>query len=948
MAGMDTCRRWRELEFMDVEVPVGDGQIEKEHEPCELPVFIFQSITNVNVESSWCRAFRGLSLEWVIKEENNQTLQSREEGMHGWRGSNRAELPRAMEHSSRVDRRILALRARAQTLDLERKAFIHLVEQLKEEISEYGRSEKQGLPAPAGAQEVTVPSLQGTKDEGRSEGDCAPGKAGSDQEDGYQDSEALHRRCWEVIENSIASQLLPKLQTLEQEHKDLVECSEDPESTPGETQIQSKWEKEHFEVEGLQQQVVSLEAELLQVQKNKAERNGDEQALSGAQEMQEMLKSCQETIEKLGNQLGERRERRKQLASELELLREDLKAEKKASELLQEREQIENLEQTHEHLCTDEKRPEDQIKTSRDEQELLCPALPDSNKKREELEKQLKESTEDKCLILEELTQLNQGVVATQEQDSVLGETWRMNQGLAEGGKRFPMSQGSAGGSDGSIKQALTHESFQQQEEKLQQLRQDLRRVQNLCSSAERELRYEREKNIDFQKQNLLLQQECTKVKAELKQTQAKLLDTTETCSILTAQWEESQQKVKDLEQELLKCSQADQLQSRLQEKLAQEKSKVHEAQKKISKLQQKLKDSQHQLLLAEAQVSDTKLLEEELKEAREKEARVQQELHEEQLKRKLPEQQVEMLQQQLRHSRETEASLAKMHVELQAKTLHVLDSERKTDSSEHFQCQKENQKLSEQLALLKEENKALYEEGVRILSQKDLCVRKYNETQLRHKAKIRRAKETFIHEVKQRDSRIKQLENELSESKLQVEKGKMLVAQITAENEKFLQERRRLLQKITDQEETLWSNRSMIATLQSRVKILDEELMRLHEAKLQLSGHAPTSQRIPGSIQASTMEDLKSITSSERRLQSKVLPSPHPSFSPREPSASLSIPKVTQQPKPEGEAESQDSAFCLSPCHPSELGYLNVASPGDTTASQGQEERQGSSYGSL
>lgn len=42
-----------------------------------------------------------------------------------------------------------------------------------------------------------------------------------------------------------------------------------------------------------------------------------------------MLKSCQETIEKLGSQLGERRERRKQLASELELLREDLKAEKK-------------------------------------------------------------------------------------------------------------------------------------------------------------------------------------------------------------------------------------------------------------------------------------------------------------------------------------------------------------------------------------------------------------------------------------------------------------------------------------------------------------------------------------------------------------------------------------------------------------------------------------------
>lgn len=41
-----------------------------------------------------------------------------------------------------------------------------------------------------------------------------------------------------------------------------------------------------------------------------------------------MLESCQETIDKLGSQLGERKERRKQLASELELLREDLKAEK--------------------------------------------------------------------------------------------------------------------------------------------------------------------------------------------------------------------------------------------------------------------------------------------------------------------------------------------------------------------------------------------------------------------------------------------------------------------------------------------------------------------------------------------------------------------------------------------------------------------------------------------
>ncbi|XP_074017532.1 coiled-coil domain-containing protein 30 [Numenius arquata] len=875
----------------------------------------------------------------------------------------RTELQEAMEHNSRLDKEILALRARVQTLDLERKAFLDLVEQLKEEICEYQKSEKQGppLPAPADTEEVATCSLQcqGTKDEGRVEGDHASGKAGSDQDDRYQSGETLHKRCREVIENIEGrnSQLLHKLQKLEQEHEDLVERNEELESILGETQIHTRQEKEQFESEeeGLHQKITSLETELLEVQKNKTEMSGEELASAGAQEMQEMLETCQETIEKLGSQLGERRERRKQLASELELLREDLKAERKVlgsqvSEHLQDREQINKLEQKREDLCADEKTYEEQmakvvfleeqIKNLRDEQELLCSELLESNKKREELEKQLKESDEEKRLLLEEIARLKHDILTARERgESTPEETLGMNQGMAPRESRLPESQSSAGSLDGSVKQSLSEERFQQQEEKMQQLRQDLRRVQNLCSSAERELRYERERNVDLQKQNFLLQQECTKVKAELKQARAKLSDTTETCSSLSAQWEKSQQKVKELEQELSKCSQADKLQSSLQEKLAQEKSKVCEAQKKISKLQQKLKDSQHQLLLAEARVSDKKLLEEELKEARENETRVQQELHEEQLKRKLLEQQVEELRQQLRHSRETEASLAKMHVELQAKTLHVLEDERKTDSSEHLQCQKENQKLSEQLSLLKEENKALYEEGIRLLNQKDLYVRKYNEMQLRHKDKIRRAKETYIHEVKQRDSRIKQLENELSESKLQVEKGKVLIAQITAENEKLLQERRRLLQKITDQEESPWGNRSTIATLQSRGKILEEENVRLHESKLHPSGHVPASQRGPRGTHAASTEGSKSVNFSERQLQSKVLPSPRASFPSREPPDSLSTLKAAQDTKPEGEAESQDSSFCLSPSQPSEIGYLNVASPGDTTASQLQEE---------
>lgn len=53
------------------------------------------------------------------------------------------------------------------------------------------------------------------------------------------------------------SQLLHKLHKLEQEHEDLVERNEELESILGETQIQTKQDKEQFEseVEGLHRKV---------------------------------------------------------------------------------------------------------------------------------------------------------------------------------------------------------------------------------------------------------------------------------------------------------------------------------------------------------------------------------------------------------------------------------------------------------------------------------------------------------------------------------------------------------------------------------------------------------------------------------------------------------------------------------------------------------------------
>lgn len=55
-----------------------------------------------------------------------------------------------------------------------------------------------------------------------------------------------------------------------------------------------------------------------------------------------------------------------------------------------------------------------------------------------------------------------------------------------------------------------------QKVEESKQMKQDLQRAQSLFSSAERELRYEKEKNLDLKRHNSLLDQEKLKVATDV------------------------------------------------------------------------------------------------------------------------------------------------------------------------------------------------------------------------------------------------------------------------------------------------------------------------------------------------------------------------------------------------------------------------------------------------
>ncbi|XP_042334564.1 phosphopantothenate--cysteine ligase [Sceloporus undulatus] len=748
-------------------------------------------------------------------------------------------------HSLQLDQDISAIRNRIQLLNMSfLPGYLDRAEKLDNEIPEVTEEGPRCLLA------ETVEAEEGEK--GMLEAREVLDEAVSNLEN----TQTLHKRCRQVIEGIECqnSQLLHKLQKLEREHEDLVERNEELESLLGETQNQTRDERELFEceVDGLQRKISHLEAELCQAQKVKSD-GAIQDTTKEVASCQEMPKTHQEKVEVLESKLLEEREWRKQLACDLEVTQKALKDEQKElhnskSELLQLYSEIQVL------------------RGAAEERDFL-------------------HMTHEKL----------------QQENSLLQ-------------------------TKGAPEEKLLH-----QQEELHQLRHDLRRVQNLCSSAEKELRYERDKNLELQKHNILLQQENIKTKAELKQVQQKLSDSSKACSSLTSQWEVSHQKVKELELELLRQSQAAKQQTGLQEKLAQEKARVAKAEKKIVELQQKLKESHHQLRLCETHILGRKRLEEEVKEFREKETNAQRQLQEEQRKRKLLDQRTEELQQQLRLQREKEAQLVRTCAELQVQgqqqeaRLRVLEEEKKTLSNEHLRCQKYSQKLSEQLLTLQQEKETLHEEYGHILKQVDISIRKHNERQLRHKAKLRRAKETFICEVKQRNLRIRHLEDELKLSKSHTEKDHALIQQMSSENERLLQEKRKLLQQAHDLQEAERSSKQVLCTIQNRVQFLDDENKQLQEQISQLTAQVGILERTLRNIHNHSLEELKSIGFSECHLQSKILPLPNIRFSVTDLLESSGPLKAIQAGKAEDPTERTPMPF-----QSSEIGYLNVASPGE------------------
>nr|KAF6443305.1 hypothetical protein HJG59_002270 [Molossus molossus] len=151
--------------------------------------------------------------------------------------------------------------------------------------------------------------------------------------------------------------------------------------------------------------------------------------------------------------------------------------------------------------------------------------------------------------------------------------------------------------------------------------------------------------------------------------------------------------------------------------------------------------------------------------------------------------------------------------------------------------------------------------------------MRNYNKKCYDHKTKLHRVKNRFIHEVEQRDDRIKLLENENGILRQKLEKEKAFQDQILAQNNNLLLENRKLLEQLTEQEKLIEDNRCTISSVQHRVFFLDKENKQLQENRLQLTEQVGLLKRVIRSIQIFRGQETIFSSTSKYEVLNKILP---------------------------------------------------------------------------
>ncbi|KAM8862397.1 uncharacterized protein ccdc30 isoform 2-T2 [Spinachia spinachia] len=476
-----------------------------------------------------------------------------------------------------------------------------------------------------------------------------------------------------------------------------------------------------------------------------------------------------------------------------------------------------------------------------------------------------------------------------------------------------------------------------QKAEEAKQMKQDLQRAQSLFTSAERELRYEKEKNMDQKRHNTLLDQEKLKLCADLKQVQTKLAQVEQSLHTEAAEGERQQQKIRQLELELARTATNHTTTNTLQEDLQAERAQLIAADKKVLELQLQLKSALHQLRMEEARAGESSRLERDSRDLSDSLSALRAQQQEEHITRKLLEQREEELQQQMRAMRLKEASVTRTNAELSHRAqqldtrLPILEAELGKAREEARESQKSSHRLQEDLMASQLECDRFQGELQLVLLQLDAHVRKYNEKQSQYKIRLRQAKQVYLRETAQRDHTIQHLENDLMMASNLSQKEKETIHTVTEENEKLLEDKRELLRKISEAEEMGSNGMRTASTVQHRVNVLEVENRQLQDQILKLSNQVSSLERALRNVQSFySLENAKKALPSESLCDAFLHTSTSGSRDPLHILDSICRQKMSERAAVDGTQGPVSS----------EQGYLNLTSPSLLPDTKGSNSR--------
>ncbi|XP_023697378.2 uncharacterized protein ccdc30 isoform X2 [Paramormyrops kingsleyae] len=850
------------------------------------------------------------------------------------RESGDTELVKVKEQNERLQLENRALAMRMRTLDSEKNILFDMVENIIDD------------PKKAAREEPVAGLCQGESAVGSANPPTVPGTTPL-----AVDEKLLHKRCLRELEdkNCQLRELQRRLQKQLDEQEELVERNEELEALLGEAQNQSKAEHERHEceAEGLHKKINCLEVQLAQAASTESpEKNGN-----SGQESEVCL--LQEKVELLQSHLVEEKKWSKQLELDLARAQEALKRTKEELQkdpgiLKASREGAERLSGSFTQVEAEKVAFKEMVTLKAD---YLREELAKEQSFVVELSGQLNPTVEEQQLVVGaeseveseaeptlshapvadiRLDDSDNQLVSLRVQISCLQSTLEEERLLASQHQLALLAQVT----ESQAKAKSQETSLQQKTEEIRQLRQDFQRAQCLFSSAERELRYEREKNLDLKRHNALLDQEKIKLCAELKHAQDKGIQMERNAATQTAEVERLQQRARELELEVIRNSQDQQTHTSLQEELKAERARLNSADKKVLELQQQLKNSLHQLRLGEARSAEACQLERRSREMSDTLTQLRAKLHEEQLQRKVLEQRGRELQETIRTLRATEAAFSCANVELGCRLqqmesrLGVLEGEHSTSSEELRLSQSACRKLQDQLTSSQQEAERLKEELQLVLQQLDGQIRKYNEKRSQDKVKLHRAKQAFRKEAALLDIRVQQLENDLALAQSLSEKERDCVKKVMEENENLLLQVRDLLKRLNEAEEMSSNSKRSASSALQRMNFMETENKQLQERVLMLFSQVGALERTLKKVQSSyNAEDIKKIFPPES-LQGSFLDTSQLRYSMPGVCDTLGILDAIQMVKAASRMEAIPCAMSAAGTPASEIGYLNVTSP--------------------